>query len=181
MCPSPSILLAFISLTIYSFFNISSSSSLFIILHRSSYPRPCCRFFKLFVLHDEEISLMHSSLPGAPGVFLSGTHTHSPCSSHYSCVAVWSAPSILFPIPVMSIPLSATWGGTRWETANSTRVLVHLIQYIVSELKINSQAGSEVSSLIMLSHIKELLLVGQVVWTALIWLRIGTSRVLSWT
>ena len=36
----------------------------------------------------------------------------------------WSAPSILFPwyLPyLVSIPLSATWGGTRWETSNSSR------------------------------------------------------------
>jgi hypothetical protein len=49
------------------------------------YPRPRCRFLNWFVLHDKVVSLMRNFISGGPGVFLSGTHTPRPCSSHYSC------------------------------------------------------------------------------------------------
>jgi hypothetical protein len=49
------------------------------------YPRPRCRFLNWYVLHDEVVSLMRHLLSGTLWVFLSGTHTPSPCSSHYSC------------------------------------------------------------------------------------------------
>jgi hypothetical protein len=52
------------------------------------YLRMCCRCLNWFVVHDEVVSLMHNPLQGGPGMFLSGTHTPSPCSSHYSCRAV---------------------------------------------------------------------------------------------
>jgi hypothetical protein len=70
------------------------------IIFCPSHPRPCCSFLNRFVLHNEVVSLMLNPLPGAPGVFLLGTHTPSPCISCYSCgtaVAVLVCPWYFIP------------------------------------------------------------------------------------
>jgi hypothetical protein len=92
-------------------------------------PEPCYRFLKWFVLHDEVVSLIRNPLWGGPGGFLSGTHTPRPCTSHYSCGA--AAAGLVCP-EYFNSPVPSTYvgdgyspirhrGGTRWETANSTR------------------------------------------------------------
>jgi hypothetical protein len=43
-----------------------------------------CRLLTWCVLQDEVVNLMRNPLSGGPGFFLSGAHTFSPCSSHYS-------------------------------------------------------------------------------------------------
>jgi hypothetical protein len=82
------------------------------------YPRQCCMFLNWYVLHGEVFSLMRNPLSGGQGVFLLETHTPSPCSSHYS----WRAAAAVLVCPEYFIsPIPSTWGGTRWETANSTQ------------------------------------------------------------